>query len=391
VTTTLDTWSVEDSRRRATKRWSRFPADVLDLTVAEMDLPTAVPVLAAVRDAVEREAFGYPLTEEYTDFQPVVAEWLGGQGLDIDEHAIFMLSDVMKGMSLALEHLVEPHTPVAVVTPTYSAFFDALFVARRRALETPMQQHADGSYQLDLSAIRDAFAAGARSLLLCNPSNPTGAVYPRVDLEALAELAGQFTARIITDEVHAPLRFTSKPHVPYAAVDPDRAITLTSASKSWNIPGLRCAVIAFSNPADIPVWQALPGGAKGGISPLGIVATIAAFQKGEPWLAAVRQSLGRRRDLAVAGLNNLGHGRLITAPEATYLGWVDLRRFELADAANHLRLAAGLAVTPGEEHGAVGRGFVRINLATPETQLGDMVDRFGRALQAVPPADSLAG
>jgi cysteine-S-conjugate beta-lyase len=379
----LDAWTVEDSRSRGTKRWSRFPSDVIDLTVAEMDLPTAEPVMAAIRSSVEHEAFGYPLTEEYNEFQPVTAAWLADHGLSVPERAIFMLSDVMKGMGLALDHMVEADTPVAVITPTYSAFFDTLWVTRRERIEVAMRRDPDRGYELDLDAVAAAFEQGARSLLLCHPSNPTGAIFPRQTLRELAALSARFGARVLSDEVHAPIRYTEEPHVPYASVSDEAratAITLTSASKSWNIPGLRCAVIALTNPEDVPIWQALPGGAKGGISPIGINATIAAFTAGQAWLDAARELLEQKRDRVVAALNGLGHGTLIHPPSATYLGWMDLAQFGWEQPAARLMERARLAVTAGDEHGAAGAGFVRINLATPWDALDDMLDRFARVL-----------
>jgi cystathionine beta-lyase len=375
----LEAWTVEDSRSRGTKRWSRFSSDVIDLTVAEMDLPTAGPIMDAIRSSVDREAFGYPLTEEYSEFQPVTAAWLSDHGLSVPERDVFMLSDVMKGMGLALDHLVEPGTSVAVITPTYSAFFDTLWVSRRARIEVAMRRDRNGGYELDLDAVEAAFEQGARSLLLCHPCNPTGTIFGRDTLLELASLASRFDARVISDEVHAPIRYTDEAHVPYASVSDEAratAITLTSASKSWNIPGLRCAVIAFTNPQDVPIWQALPGGAKGGISPMGINATIAAFTAGQPWLDAALELLKRKRDHVVSALNGLGHGTLIHAPHATYLGWLNLDRFGWSEPATHLMRRARLAVTAGSEHGTAGTGFVRINLATPWDALDEMIERF---------------
>ncbi|MGW1003199.1 MalY/PatB family protein [Streptomyces sp. NPDC002520] len=382
----LQSWTVDDSRNRGLKRWSRSPAGVLDLTVAEMDFPIAEPIMVAVRDAVERQAFGYPLTEEYTRFQAVTAHWLRQRGLSIPTDHVFMVSDVLKGQELALDRFTRRDAPVVVVTPTYSAFFETLWITRRTAIEVPLAETAEG-YRLDIDAIEDAFRAGASTLLLCNPSNPTGTVHSRDELIRLADLAGAYDVRVISDEVHAPLSYPGVEYVSYASVSPAAAataITVTSASKTWNIPGLRCAVIAFTNVHDLKIWHALPIGAKGGISPLGISATIAAFEGGQPWLDAALALLEGKRDLVVSGLNGLGYGELIHAPAATYLGWADLRGLGLESPHTWLREEAGVAVTPGADHGAAGSGFVRINLATPDAQLHDFLDRMERVLESAP-------
>src|SRR5690606_19948143 len=134
----LSRWTVEDSRARRCKRWSLYPDDVVDLTVAEMDLPVAAPVMAAVRDAVEREAFGYPLPDHASGLPATAADWLGRQGLVVPAEQLRLLADVIKGIVLGLRWLTPPGSPVAVITPTYSRFADAVEAAERPLIEVPM-------------------------------------------------------------------------------------------------------------------------------------------------------------------------------------------------------------------------------------------------------------
>lgn len=389
----LQAWTVTNSRNRGVKRWGRFPEDVLDLSVAEMDLPVAEPIVRAVREAVDRQTFGYPLTEEFTRFREVSSHWLGERGLNVLPEHVFMLPDVMKGIENALVHLTPPDRPVAVLTPTYSAFFDTLWIARRTPVEVPLA-NTPGGCRLDFPALEESFRQGASTLLLCNPSNPTGIVYSAADLSRLAILAARYDVRVFSDEVHAPLSFSGVTPVSYASVSPEAAstaVTFTSASKSFNIPGLCCAVLAFTNPEDVRRWEALPFGAKVGISPLGIVATIAAFESGQEWLREALGVLESRRDLVVEGLNSLGYGRLLHAPQATYLGWVDLSGFAVSSPHTLLREEADIAVTPGPDHGAAGAGHVRVNLATPEPQLHDFLERMRNTLEKLPLREPSAG
>ena len=380
----LESWNVESSRARGTKRWGRYPADVLDLSVAEMDFPTAEPILRSLRDSVDRERFGYPLAEEYTTFQSACGAWLRGGGLPVLDENIFMLAHVAQGISLAVRHFTAPGAPVAVITPTYSSFFSAIEVAGRESVEVPMAMDEDGHYALDLNNVQRALEAGAGSVLLCNPSNPTGVVYEREDLQRLAELAARFGSRVISDEVHAPLTYSDADHVPFASVSPlaaDVAITVTSTSKAWNIPGLRCAIIGFTRDDDVSRWRSLSGGAKGGVSPLGVFATIAAVSEGQTWLDAARAVLEKKRNLLVDSLNGLGHGRLITSPGATYLGWLNLERFGRSDLAERFLNDARVFLTDGSVHGSEGDGFVRVNFATHDSVIIDFIDRTDALLR----------
>lgn len=381
----LTHWTVEDSRARRCKRWSVYGNDVIDLTVAEMDLPIAAPILAAVRDAVDRQAFGYPLPDRDSELPGVAATWLSATGLTVPADNIRLTSDVIKAMILGIRHFTEPASPVAMITPTYSRFADAVEAAERRAVHVPMRR-TDQGYRLDLDATEDAFRRGARSLLLCNPSNPVGRVYSRPELTELAALVDRFGARVISDEIHAPVRY-QKEFTPYATVSPAAAahsITLTSASKAWNIPGLRCALVVFTADADAARWETVPRAAKGGISPLGMEATIAAFSAGRPWLDQALDLLDANRRTIVEYLDAAGLGHVMHGPEATYLGWLDLREFDLSDPRRHLLERAGVATTAGEEHGTGGEGFVRINFASPLPVVLDALERITGALLGTP-------
>lgn len=377
----LASWTVADSRTRRCKRWSLHGEDVLDLTVAEMDFPVAEPIMTTLRDAIERQQFGYPLPDHANDLPDITAKWLGEQGLDLPTEQIRLMPDVIKGMVLAIKHLTQPDTPVLIITPTYSRFWDAVVAAERRAIEVPMQRYGQ-AYALDLAEIERGLKAGARTVLLCSPSNPVGRVFSRTELNQLAALVTEYGARTISDEVHAPLRY-GRDFTPYAAISDDaaaHAITLTSASKAWNIPGLRCAIVALTNSDDAAAWERLPRASKGGISPLGIEATITAFTAGRPWLERVLGLLDTNRRLLADALTTAGLDDVMQLPEATYLAWFDLRRFRLANPQQHLLTEAGVATTDGREHGEAGAGFVRVNFATPPDVLLDAVERIARTL-----------
>lgn len=379
-------WTAAHSRARRNKRWSVYPEDVIDLTVAEMDVPLAEPIMATLRDAVDRQAFGYPLPDAASGLPEVASTWLAGQGLTVPAEQVRLMPDVIKGMVLAIKHLTPPGTPVAVITPTYSRFRDAVAAAERPIIEVPMQRYGH-RYAPDLGAVERALRDGARTVLLCNPSNPVGRVFSPAELNQLADLVHSYGARTISDEIHAPLTYETG-FTPYASLSPAAAvhsITLTSASKAWNIPGLRCAVVVLTNPADTPVWDGLPRATKGGISPLGIEATITAFQHGAPWLATVMGLLDTNRRLLVDRAEAAGLHDIVHLPEATYLAWFDLRRFGLDDPRQFLLREAGVATTAGDEHGAGGEGFLRINFASAPDVLEQAVARMATALRGLRP------
>ncbi|MFI6300032.1 MalY/PatB family protein [Nonomuraea sp. NPDC050790] len=366
-------WDVERSRARRNKRWSQYGRDVLDLTVAEMDLPVAAPILAAVQDDVRRQAFGYPLADELSEVPQAAAEWLAEEhGLATDPDRVRLLPELMRGIVMSITHLTRAGSPVVVPTPVYGRFFDAIGVAGRRAVQVPMT-----AGELDLDGIERAIRAGAGSVLLCHPGNPTGRVLDAGPLRALAALAARHGAKVISDEIHAPLRY-GPGFIPYGTLD-HHAITLISATKAWNFPGLRCGLIVFGDPGDARLWSGLPRAAVGGMSPLGMTATVAAFREGRPWLREAVRFLDGNRKLVTSALTDLDIG--YAEPQAGYLAWLDLRRFGLGDPAAHLLRHTGVATTSGADHGAAGEGFVRLNFATPPDVLTDALDRIVACLR----------
>ena len=243
----------------------------------------------------------------------------------------------------------------------------------------------DGRWQHDLDGIDRAFAAGARTLVLCNPHNPTGTVLPRAELEQIAALVERHGARVFADEIHASIRFDGRAHVPYASVSPAAAghtITGTSASKAWNIPGLKAAQLITSNDADEEAYRRFGFAVVHGASTLGVIASTAAYRDGAPWLEGAVGYLQRNRDLLSALLaERLPDARWHPA-EATYLAWLDLSGLRLAtdSPATLLRERAGVTLTDGALCGAGSEHHVRLVFATPAPVLEEAVDRIAAAL-----------
>ncbi|MEU6266622.1 aminotransferase class I/II-fold pyridoxal phosphate-dependent enzyme [Saccharopolyspora shandongensis] len=360
------------------KRWSTHGPGVLDLGVAEMDVSACPPVFDAVRRAVSAEAFGYPMPAARSGVPEATSRWLSGFGLAVPADAVRIVPDALRGIATAIRNLTRPASAVIVPTPTYQRFIEVVPLTGRETIEVPLV----GGRALDLDAIERALAAGAGSVLLCHPVNPAAVVFGVDQLTALAELVDRWGGRVITDEVHAPIRY-GHPFTPYAALNDTarvHAVTVTSATKAWNFPGLRTAVMALTNPADVEVWDGLRHLETSGASPLGMIATAAAFDHGQPWLDAVLADLDDHRHQVVETLADNGLGEIAQLPEATYLAWLDLRAWDEHRPAELLRETAGVALGEGALYGAAGAGFARLNFATAPDVLAEALDRIVRVL-----------
>jgi len=380
----LDQPTVDDLRHAGSVKWSTFP-DKIGSFIAEMDFGTAPAVTRALHDAVDAGLLGYLPGWLWDGLADAASTWLRRHHhWEVPPERIRPLGDVIGGLQAAIEHFSEPGSAVIIPTPAYMPFLTVPKAMGRELIEVPLQA-ADGRYAYDLEALDAAFAAGANLLVLCNPHNPIGRVLEREELLAISEVVERHGGRVFADEIHAPLVFPGHQHVSYATISPVAAahtVTAISASKAWNLPGMKCAQLVLSNDADAARWAQVGTGAEHAAATLGVVANTAAYSSGEEWLGEVLDHLdGNRKllgDLLAERLPEVGY----RPPEGTYLAFLDCRALELGERpADFFAEYAGVALTDGSECGVAGRGFVRLNFATPRPILEATVDAMAAAVR----------
>lgn len=368
--------------RQGSKKWGTFPGTI-GAFLAEMDFGTAPEITAALHDGVNAGAFGYLPDSLAEAMSSACADWQSSHyGWSVDSADVHPLGDVIKGLEVAIEHYSAPGSKVIVPTPAYMPFLTVPPAVGREIIDIPLAQD-DGEYAIDLGALEAAFAEGGQLLILCNPYNPVGRVFRRDELLGIAEVVQRHGGRVFSDEIHAPLVYAGAEHVPYASISPATAahtVTATSASKAWNLPGLKCAQIILSNDPDRETWAEIGQLASHGAANLGVLANTTAYRDGGPWLDSVLDYLdGNRRllgDLLAEHLPEVGY----RVPQGTYIGWLDCRRLGIRAPSDFFRERAAVSLTDGVACGSPG--FVRLIFATPRAILTDAVTRMGRAVHA---------
>jgi cystathionine beta-lyase len=367
--------SLEQLRRRRSVKWSRYPRDVLPAWVAEMDFPLAAPVKRALAEAIELGDCGYP---NPTDLGDAFSEFaLRRHGWRVDPTAVSPSPDVVGALTAVLKEVTEPGARVVINTPVYHPFFEVVEEARCELVEVPLVGD-----ELDLEGIDRAFAAGARALILCSPHNPTGSVPSLEQLEAIADSAARHGAWVLADEIHASLTLPGAEHAPFLTVSEaarQRGIAFWSASKAFNLAGLRCAEIVTASAEAAGVIERLPVSATH-CGHLGAIGSVAAFRDGDQWLDAVLAVLDHNRallaQLLAARLPDVGY----EPPRAGYLAWLDLRGLGLGPDPSQPILERGrLALSPGQQFGPQGGGFARLNLGTSPALVEEAVERLVKA------------
>ncbi len=372
---------LSELRERRSAKWRTFPDDVLPLFVAETDFALAPPVRDALRAAVDASDTGY--SAAVPELGRAFADFAGGRwDWDVDPGSVTAVTDVGVGVVELLRVLTGPGDTVAISPPVYPPFFDWAPEAGARLHEVPLARTADG-YRLDLAAVEAAFATHPAVYLLCNPHNPVGRVHDFDELAALVRLARLYRVPIVSDEIHAPLvlpgaTFTPLLTVPGAA---EVAISVVSASKAFNLAGLKCAAVVTASAAMARLVARLPPDVRWRTGHLGVIATLAAFRDGGPWLDQLLVTLDARR----AQLGDLLRERLPALswhpPQATYLAWIDAGALGADSEPRELFLdRARVALEPGPRFGAAGAGFVRLNFGTGPEILDEATARMAAAL-----------
>ncbi len=391
----LEQLSLAELRERTSMKWRAHPEDVLPLWVAEMDVPLAEPIAAALRTAIERGDTGYPAgARAYAEaLAAFAAQRWGWDGLDPARTAI--APDVMLGIVEVLKLVTGPGDAVVVNAPVYPPFYAFATHAGRTVVEAPLGEAG----RIDLAALEEAFRhartiAGRAAFLMSSPHNPTGVVHTAEELAGVAGLARSLGVRVISDEIHAPLVLPGARFTPYLSVPgAEDAFTVTSASKAWNLAGLKAALIVAGREAATDLAR-MPEEVSHGPSHWGVLAHTVALQEGGAWLDALLDGLDSNRELL---------GRLIaehvpqvryTPPEGTYLAWLDCRDLgfdepgdsdgsgpgvvsDLAGPARVFLDRARVALSSGHVFGSGGTGHVRLNFATSQAILTEAVTRMG--------------
>jgi cystathionine beta-lyase len=381
----FDALTAESMRAGGSWKWAT-PGEshgrgLIGAFVAEMDYPVAGPIADAVRASADGSRFGYLPDGWVADMAEACAEFWGDRfGVTVDPARIRPVPDVLTAFTATVRHFTRPGSAVVLPTPAYMPFLTVPAMLDRELVQVPMVSDGD-RLVLDLDGIDRALAGGGGLLLLTTPHNPTGRVFDDDELAAVTEVVARHDARVFSDEIHAPLTFAGRKHRPYAWSSPTAAahtVTATSASKAWNLPGLKCGQVILSNDADVAQWTATGYLAEHSTSTPGVLATTAAYRDARPWLDDVMDYLAGNRELvAEADLP----GIRVTVPEGTYLAWLDARDLGLDEApAAFLQREAGVVLTDGLACGEAGRGGMRLNIAMARPVLVEALERISGAL-----------
>jgi cystathionine beta-lyase len=377
----FDALGLDQLRERESAKWRVYPPDVLPAWLAETDFPLAEPIQRALQAAIARHDAGYATRGQLGQ---AFAEWSGAHwGWAPDPDDTRLVVDVVTALAELLRICSAPGDRVVIDPPVYPPFAGVIEQHGRVVAPVPLAR-GDAGFAIDLAGVERAYRAGARAHILCSPHNPTGIVHSRDTLGTIAELAQRHGVWVISDEVHAPMTLPGAEHVPFPSVSPAaaaRGIVLTSASKTWNLAGLKAALVIACRaearallgqlPLDLPYHAGL----------FGVIAGAAAFREGEAYRSELLRVLDRNRQRLGELLSERLPGVSYVPPQAGYLAWLDFRALGWQEEPARRLLERGkIALSPGLSFGAQGQGWARLNMGTSAELLREAVERMHSAL-----------
>ena len=375
-----------DRRGWGSLKWD-VPERELPMWVADMDFETAPEVAEYITRRAAHSIFGYSVVTE--DWYRAYKNWWSRRhGLQMDEEWLIFCTGVVPAISSTVRKLTTVGEKVLIQTPVYNIFFNSIRNNGRVILESPLIY--DGrEYSVNWSDLEEKLADPQTTLmLLCNPHNPVGKIWDKETLARIGELCDKHHVLVLSDEIHCDLTDPGCEYVPFASVSEtcrNNSITCMAPTKTFNLAGLQTAAVMVPDPV---IRHKLNRGlntdevAEPNVFAIG--AAVAAFEKGEPWLEELRQYLYENKQLVRVFVEQEIPGIKVVPSQATYLLWLDCSGIteDATELADFIRKDSGLYLTEGEEYGACGRKFMRLNTACPRARLLEGLERLKQSVMA---------
>ena len=372
-------------------KWDLYEKDTLPLWVADMDFRAPQPIIDAIIERAEHGIFGY--TYYPSTYYDALIKWFKRYyDWEIKKEWLIFTPGVILAINLAIQGFSNPGDKVIVQNPVYYPFYGAIKTNGRQVLLNPLKL-MNGRYQMDFENLEQIVKdSRTKLLILCNPHNPVGRLWTKEELTQLGDICLNNEIIIIADEIHCDLVYPGHKHTSFASISTSFAqnsITCTSASKTFNLPGLQLSNIIIPNQK---IRQTFNNSLESVFIPeelgylpnvLSIVALQAAFEKCDDWLESLILYLKENLEYLKTFIKNKLPQIKIIEPEGTYLVWLDFRELNIEDhqLETFLLEKAKVVLDGGYKFGQGGEGFQRINIACPRSILEKALNRIFHAIK----------
>jgi len=372
-----------DRRHTGSMKWDKYQnRDVLPMWVADMDFLSPPAVIAALRERADHGVYGYTVpTAEAA--QAIVDYARTRHGYTVSPDWLVWSHGLVPALSIACRAFAQEGEGVLVCTPVYPPMLSCPVNMDRKLIPVPLKISGE-QWEFDWPALEKAVTPDTKVFILCSPHNPVGRVWSRAELTQVIQFCAKHNLVLVSDEIHCDLVLDdSVKHTVTASLGKEvelRTVTQLAASKTFNVPGLACAVSVIADPKLRAAFQKAAQGLVTEINAFGYAGTIAAFNHGEPWRSELIAYLRGNRDYLYEFVKTRIPQLRLLPMQATYLAWIDARGLEVKNAATFFE-DAGVGLSPGSIFGDAGKGYVRLNFGCPRAILKEALERMERAVK----------
>lgn len=365
------------------------PDDALPLWVADMDFACAEPILKALHERIDKKIFGYTMYDTDECLGAVLNWYKKRYGWEEQKENLFFCGGIVSAYAVLLNLLTKEGEGVVIQRPIYYPFTIKANSNGRQIVDSPLI-YADGNYTIDFDDLDKKMAEpNNKVLVFCSPHNPAGRVWTEEEIRKVVDICKKYDKWIICDEIHCDLLRCGMTFHPILKVAPDyadRIAVCTAPSKTFNLAGMKTSNIVIHNKELQAAWKDLIGGklSMNGAGTLGLTAMIAAYNEGEEWLEQLKEYLDGNFAYIDAFLKEHLPKAHMVPSEGTYLAWIDFNGYVDGDAEKLeeiMQKKAKVALDEGYIFGDSGRGFERINIATPRSVVEDCMNRILKAFK----------
>ncbi len=374
-------------RNNNSDKWCAYSKEILPMWIADMDFKAADEIVEGLTAMAQTGVYGYGKARPDRLLEAIIYRLQRLYGWTIAKESIVMLPSLVSGFNIAANVALRenPQAEYLFHTPAYPPFFAIEKNVGTKGIAVPLREEVVDKvlrYEIDFDAMEASVTENSKIFMLCNPQNPSGRVFTKEELLALEAFALKHNLIVLSDEIHAELLWEGE-HIPYATLSESakaHSITLISASKTFNLPGLSGGFAIIENPELREAYEKAMMGFIPRMNVFAMKGTELAFDYGDEWLSQLKAYLVANRDYLVAELSAI-EGIQFTIPEATFLMWLDFSKTAIKGDAYQALLAQGLALNDGNTFGADGN-YARINFGTSRSHIEKAVEIIKATLMA---------
>lgn len=358
--------------------------DIIPMWVADMDFAIPDFITAALKNRLKHEILGY--TFRPPEYYTSITGWLKSRhNWQVEKENVIFTPGIVPALNFCTLAFTEPGDKIIVQPPVYFPFFSAV-ESHGRVLQLNKLMEIDGKWEMDFESLKESIDGKTKMIIISNPQNPVGRVWSNEELSKLAEICLKNNILIISDEIHCDLVLPGYKHTPVASLSEEIAkntVTCLAPSKTFNLAGLSTSSVIISNPVLRKSFNRILDNLHVGNGNIfGTIASIEAYSHGQEWLDALLDYIDRNIDFVEDYCTKMIPEIIPVKPEATYMIWLDCRKFGLTgkELQNFFVTKAGVGMNEGSTFGSGGEGFMRMNIATTHLTVIKAMEQIEKAV-----------